>query len=95
LPLEVVPFALPLVLERLTRRGLGPTVRRADGQPVLSDNGNAIVDCAVRPIADPTALERELRAVPGVIDTGLFLGTADTVLVAEAGRIRELKRSGA
>ncbi|HET8578323.1 MAG TPA: ribose 5-phosphate isomerase A, partial [Methylomirabilota bacterium] len=47
LPLEVVPFALPLVLERLTRRGLGPTVRRADGQPVLSDNGNAIVDCAV------------------------------------------------
>lgn len=95
LPLEVLPFALPLVLERLERRRLRPAVRGAVGRPALSDNGNAIVDCAVGPIADPAALERELRAIPGVIDTGLFLGTADTVLVSEGGRIRELKRPAA
>jgi len=90
LPLEVLPFALPLALERLDRHGLRPAVRRA-----LSDNGNVIVDCAVGPIADPAALDRELRSIPGVIDTGFFLGTADTVLVAEGGRIRELKRPAA
>ncbi len=92
LPLEVLPFALPLTLERLRRRGLGASVRSVDGRPAASDNGNAIVDCAVAPIADPVALERELRAIPGVIDTGLFLGTADTVLIAEGGGVRELKR---
>lgn len=90
LPLEVLPFALPLTLERLDRYGLKPAVRRA-----LSDNGNVIVDCAVGPIADPAALDRELRSIPGVIDTGFFLGTVDTVLVAGGGRIRELRRPAA
>jgi ribose 5-phosphate isomerase A len=95
LPLEVLPFALPLALDRLTRRGLRPAVRSADGRRALSDNGNAIVDCGIGLIADPAALDRELRAIPGVIDTGFFLGTADTVLVAEGGRVRELKRPSA
>jgi len=95
LPLEVLPFALPLALERLDGHGLRPAVRSADGRRALSDNGNVIVDCAVGPIADPAALDRELRSIPGVIDTGFFLGTADTVLVAEGGRIRELKRPAA
>ena len=92
LPLEVVPFALPLVLERLGRLGLTAAARRAEGRPLLSDNGNALVDCAVGPIADPAALERELRAIPGVVDTGLFLGTAGTVLVADGDAVRELGR---
>jgi ribose 5-phosphate isomerase A len=92
LPLEVLPFALPLALERLNRDRLRPVVRSADGRPALSDNGNVIVDCAVGPIADPAALDRALRSIPGVLDTGLFLGTAEMVLVAEDGRIRELKR---
>jgi ribose 5-phosphate isomerase A len=95
LPLEVLPFALPLALERLNRDRLRPVVRSADGRPALSDNGNVIVDCAVGPIADPAALDRALRSIPGVLDTGLFLGTAETVLVAEDGRIRELKRPAA
>jgi ribose 5-phosphate isomerase A len=95
LPLEVLPFALPLALERLNRDRLRPVARSADGRPALSDNGNVIVDCAVGPIADPAALDRALRSIPGVLDTGLFLGTADTVLVAEAGRIRELRRPAA
>ncbi len=94
LPLEVVPFALPLVLERLERLGLKAAARRAEGRPLLSDNGNAIVDCAVGPIADPAALERKLSAIPGVVDTGLFLGTADTVLVADGGVVRDLGRPG-
>ena len=50
----------------------------------MTDNGNRIADCAVRPIEAPAAFARDLRAVPGVVDTGLFLGIADLVLVADA-----------
>ena len=93
LPLEVVPFALPFVLRRLARPGCEPAVRTVGGRPFFSDNGNVIIDCAVEPIADAAALERWLRAIPGVVDTGLFLGTADTVLVADGEAVRELRRT--
>ncbi len=92
LPLEVVPFALPLVLRRLSRLGCPPEVRAVGGRPFVSDNGNRIIDCAVKPIESPAALEARLRAIPGVVDTGLFLGTAHTVLVADGDAIRELRR---
>ena len=92
LPLEVVPFALPLVLRRLSRMGCEPEVRAVGGRPFLSDNGNLVVDCAVKPIESATALEGRLRAIPGVVDTGLFLGTAHIVLVADGDAIRELRR---
>jgi len=92
LPVEVVPFALPLVLRRLTRPGCEPVVRTLEGRPFISDNGNLVVDCAVAPINDPAAFDAWLRAVPGVVGTGLFLGTADTVLVGEADGVRELRR---
>jgi acyl carrier protein len=47
----------------------------------VTDNGNHIVDCQIGPIADPARLENDIRAIPGVVGTGLFLGMADTVLV--------------
>jgi ribose 5-phosphate isomerase A len=46
----------------------------------------------VRPIEAPAAFGRDLRAIPGVVDTGLFLGITDLVLVAEGGGIREMRR---
>ncbi len=92
LPVEVVPFALPWCLHRLAALGLRPTLRMDGERPFVTDNGNVIVDCAVEPIADPPGLERALRAIPGVVDTGLFLGTADTVLVADGTAVSELGR---
>lgn len=92
LPVEVVPFALPLVLRLLPDLGCQPAVRSVEGRPFVSDNGNLIVDCAVEPIASPAILQARLRAIPGVVDTGLFLGTADTVMVAEGEAIRMLER---
>ncbi len=92
LPVEIVPFALPLCRRRLAALGCRPVVRRAEGRPVPSDNGNLLLDCVVGPLEDPAALERGLRAIPGVVDTGLFLGTADTVFVAEGGGVRLLER---
>jgi ribose 5-phosphate isomerase A len=93
LPVEVVPFGLPLALGRLGSLAGPPTLRTGpDERPFVSDNGNYIVDCAVGPIGDPAGLAREIRGVPGVVDCGLFVGTADLVLVGEAGGVRELRR---
>jgi ribose 5-phosphate isomerase A len=79
--------------------GLLPTVRlQADGtRPFLTDNGNLTLDCAVtEPIRDARAArEREaaVLAIPGVVDTGLFLGTAERVLVGYPdGRVDVLNR---
>lgn len=94
LPIEIVPFALPLCRRRLEALGCPPAVRQAAGRPVRSDNGNLLLDCAIRPLADPAALERELRAIPGVVDTGLFLGTAGIVFVADGRAVRVLERQG-
>jgi ribose 5-phosphate isomerase A len=83
LPVEVVPFALPLCRRRLSDLGLTPVPYEADGRLFVTDNGNHILDCGTGPIADPAALELAIRAVPGVVGTGLFLGLADTVLVGD------------
>jgi len=92
LPVEVVPFSLALARRRLEAIAGPAAVRTLDGRPFVTDNGNLILDCAVGPIADPAGLEREIHAVPGVLDTGLFLGTAETVLTADAGGVREMRR---
>jgi len=86
LPVEVVPFGLPLAERRLTELGLRPVADRRGDRLFVSDNGNHILDCQIGPIADPAKLEADLRALPGVVGTGLFLGMADVVLV---GRTRD------
>ncbi|MGH7320398.1 MAG: ribose 5-phosphate isomerase A, partial [Candidatus Rokuibacteriota bacterium] len=96
LPVEVIPFARPVCETRLAALGCRPAIRLApgvDSTPFVTDNHNLILDCGIDPIDDPAALERAIRGLPGVVDTGLFLGTADTVLVAEAGTVRALKRA--
>jgi len=94
LPVEVLPFALPFSCRRLCELGHRVEFRTSGGRPLLSDNGNAIVDCAVTPIADPSGFDRALRGIPGVVDTGLFLGTASLVLVADGRGVRALERGG-
>ena len=94
-PVEIIPFARPFVESRLRALGCRPEVRRADGQPFVTDNRNWILDCGIDPLDDAGALDRALRRVPGIVDTGFFLGTADTVLVADAGTVRTLRPRGA
>ncbi|HET9923622.1 MAG TPA: ribose-5-phosphate isomerase RpiA [Methylomirabilota bacterium] len=94
LPVEVIPFACPLAMRELAGLGCRPALRTVDGKPFVSDNGNWIIDCGVRPIEAPADFARDLRAIAGVVDTGLFLGMADVVLVAEARGIREMRRAG-
>jgi ribose 5-phosphate isomerase A len=93
LPVEVLPFAAPLTIRELADLGCRPALRLEGGRPFMSDNGNWIVDCGVRPIEAPAAFARDLRALPGVVDAGLFIGVADVVLVADATGIRAVRRS--
>jgi ribose 5-phosphate isomerase A len=92
LPVEVVPFAVPFVRRRLTELGYPPVVRLKDGAPFVTDNRNLILDAAVGSISDPAGLEATLRAIPGVVGTGLFVGMAHAVLVWDDGRARTLTR---
>ena len=83
LPVEIVPFGLHLCRLRLTDLGCRPVPYVVDGQLFKTDNGNNILDCGVSPIRDPAELEARIRAIPGVVGTGLFLGMADTVLTGD------------
>jgi ribose 5-phosphate isomerase A len=96
LPVEVVPFALPLCERRLGELGCRPVPWRRGNDLSITDNGNLILDCQIDPIPDPVRLENEIRAIPGVVGTGLFLGMASAVLVGEGDNFRlvEEKRRG-
>lgn len=98
-PLEVIPLAERLVMREVAALSLAPTLRmQPDGSgPYLSENGNLIVDCMppgpMRDAREARDLERALLAIPGVVDTGLFLGTADRVYVGHPdGRVDLLLR---
>ncbi|MEZ4331117.1 MAG: ribose-5-phosphate isomerase RpiA [Myxococcota bacterium] len=92
LPIEVLPFALPLVQRTLADRGLESGLRLdAAGKPVGTDNGNLVLDARLAPPLDAAALERAIVALPGVLGTGFFLGLADAVIVGE-GEAVEIRR---
>lgn len=92
LPVEVVPFGLPLCRRRLAELGCHPAVRLVDGQPFVTDNGNQILDCGISPIRDPAAFEQSVLSIPGVVGTGLFIGMADTVLVQDGEAVKVQRR---
>jgi ribose 5-phosphate isomerase A len=92
LPVEVVPFGLATCRRRLEKLGLPARQRTANGAPFVSDNGNYILDCQVGALADPVALEAKVLEIPGVVDTGLFLGMLPTVLIQNGDQVET--RSG-
>lgn len=99
IPVEVIPMAQGLVVRRLKELGVRPTVRVAPtaGQPAVTENGNLTLDCALpAPLFTRRAarrMELAIRQIPGVVDTGLFLGTAERVLVGyPEGRVDLLLR---
>jgi ribose 5-phosphate isomerase A len=87
LPVEVVPFGLAPCRVRLTALGCVPQLRRHEDKPFVTDNGNYILDCRVAPLPRPEEWEQALRAIPGVVGTGLFLGMAPTVLIQKGDAV--------
>jgi ribose 5-phosphate isomerase A len=89
-PVEVLPAARSAVAARVEGLGGDPTLRAAERKdgPVVTDNGNLVLDCAFGSVTDPTRLAAELAAVPGVVEHGLFVGLADEVHVGGADGVR-------
>jgi ribose 5-phosphate isomerase A len=94
LPVEVVPFAQALVAKRIAALGATPKLRQeASGNPFVTDEGHRILDCSFGQIPDPLALVRELDAMPGVVDHGLFINLASVVLLARGSEVKEIRRA--
>jgi ribose 5-phosphate isomerase A len=91
-PLEILPFGFRTTLAELAAFGQ-PEVRLANGAPLMSDSGNYIVDLATGPLAAPADFDRRLHALPGVVETGLFIQRADVVVVAGQSGISERARA--
>ena len=82
-PIEVLPFASEFVESRNIKIKGKPVLRKGTGKvgPVISDNGNFIIDADFGPIDSPNELNAKLRIIPGIIETGLFIKMADIVYV--------------
>ena len=91
-PVEVIPFAIRPVMTRLEGLGCRPVLRdgiRKDG-PVITDNGNFIVDCGFEELDNPEELETTLSGIPGIIESGLFCSFTEktTVIVGNQKKCR-------
>jgi len=92
-PVEVITFARRLVMERLAELGGKPELRRGNGSsPVVTDNGNFVIDVDFGPIRDAHALDRQLKSIPGLVETGLFLDLTDRVYIGlRDGKVKLLE----
>jgi ribose 5-phosphate isomerase A len=96
LPVEVVPFAWAFVASRIEKLGAKPVLRRdKQGEPALTDEENFIIDCHFGRIEKPAELAATVRAMPGVVDQGLFINYPDVVIlgVGEGVQRFDVKRT--
>ena len=98
LPIEVVPFGARATAYKIERcfahlkLGGAMNVRSRDGKVFITDNGNMIIDCALRAIDDPAKLQSYLAGIPGVVDHGLFIGLAHMAFLGTPKGVVALKR---
>jgi len=93
LPVEVIRFAQALVAKKIAALGADVRLRlQANGTPYATDESNHIFDCRFDEIADADNLARQLSDMPGIVEHGLFIGMASTVLLAKGDEIVELHR---
>jgi ribose 5-phosphate isomerase A len=85
-PVEVIPFALSPVKRKLAEMGGKVTVREAKGKlgPIITDNSNAIIDVVFGEIKNPAELAVQIKMIPGVAETGLFVGLTDIAYLGTA-----------
>jgi ribose 5-phosphate isomerase A len=85
LPVEVIPMAITPVMRAIAKLGGKPELRMGikKAGPVITDQGNMVVDVKFDTIDDPAGLEKTLNNIPGVLENGLFVGVTDVVLIGE------------
>jgi ribose 5-phosphate isomerase A len=85
LPVEVIPMAMTPVMRAIEKLGGKPELRMGvkKAGPVITDQGNMVIDVKFDSIENPAELEKTLNNIPGVLENGLFVGVADLILVGE------------
>jgi len=93
-PVEVLPFALSTVVARLRELGGKAVLREGKGKvgPVVTDNGNFILDVEFGSVDDLDELDVAVKLIPGVLETGLFLGMVDVVYLGKRDGVVRLER---
>jgi ribose 5-phosphate isomerase A len=97
LPLEVIPFASPWVMDRIQELGANPVLRTDKTDPTktaLTDQGNWLLDCHFEQIPDPEQLTSRLERIPGIVEHGLFLGMAQGAFIADGNQVSFLRPDG-
>ncbi|MCL2690798.1 MAG: ribose-5-phosphate isomerase RpiA [Candidatus Bathyarchaeota archaeon] len=93
-PIEVLPFALSLVRNKIAALGGTSSVREGKGKlgPIVTDNGNIIIDVNFGLIHNPQELSVKVKSIPGVVETGFFVGLTDLVYIATENKIEKLRK---
>ena len=93
-PLEVLPFAISTVKSKLLNMDGDPILREGKNKvgPVITDNGNVIIDTNFGPINNPADLENKLRNISGIVDTGLFIGTTTRAYIGRLSKVETISK---
>lgn len=93
-PVEVLPSATVVVMSKIREIGGKPILRTGTGKvgPVVTDNGNFILDVSMKKIDDPRELDTKLRSIPGVVETGLFIGLVNIAYIGTRDTVKRLEK---
>jgi ribose 5-phosphate isomerase A len=95
-PIEINPFSTNIVIKRVEEMGGVVELRKGTGKlgPTITDNGNYIIDANFGKILNPLNLDRRLHAIPGLLETGLFLGYAERAYLGTREKVAMLTKKG-
>lgn len=88
LPVEIIQFGSTHLCVKLENNGFRPTIRMKGSSRFITDNNNYIIDLKMEEIPDPVSLDIKLKSFPGVVETGLFYGVADTVIAGTENKVK-------
>lgn len=94
LPVEVTPFGHTVTARTLETLGAAVAPRETESGILRTDDGHLLYDCRFGAIEDPARLERELAAIPGVVESGLFVALVDRLFACRDGQVVELEAGG-
>ncbi|MDX1767788.1 MAG: ribose-5-phosphate isomerase RpiA [Arenibacter troitsensis] len=83
LPVETIPFATKKIKQLMQKKGLHPKLRLKDGSNFVTDEGNFILDLDIAHVSNIQLLESNLKQIPGIVETGLFLDMADIIIIGK------------
>jgi ribose 5-phosphate isomerase A len=91
-PVEALPFAIAVVKLGIEALGGKPVLREGKGKvgPVITDNGNVVIDAVFGVISNAAELEVKLKMIPGAVETGLFVGLADTAYIGTPSKVEKI-----